>query len=165
MRACQRLLHQQTELNEARKSVLMSIVKDRMAYQDYETARDAQERVIEAGWTKRTRTDVKKKKKGKERDHRRPGAPPLASDDPAKAPVPAELSEAVEKRDRLVSTFKPFFDEDADEAGEGTARFFGLPSKSVYEGLEALVEDEFGDAQPAAAGAGGEAGAAGAAAA
>ncbi|GAA5947300.1 hypothetical protein JCM3775_004167 [Rhodotorula graminis] len=148
LRACQRLLHQQTELNEARKSVLMSLVKDRMAYQDYETARDAQERVIEAGWTKRTRTDVKKKKKGnKDREYRRPGAPPLASDDPAKAPVPAELSEAVEKRDRLVSTFKPFFDGAADdgEGHDGAARFYGLPTASVYRGLEALLDDELGE--------------------
>ncbi|KWU46526.1 hypothetical protein RHOSPDRAFT_11316, partial [Rhodotorula sp. JG-1b] len=63
LRACQRLLHQQTAMNEARKAILMSLVKDRMAYQDYETARDAQERVIEQGWQKRLRTDVKKKKK------------------------------------------------------------------------------------------------------
>lgn len=152
LRACQRLLHQQTELNEARKSVLMSLVKDRMAYQDFETARDAQERVIEAGWTKRTRTDVKKKKKGnKDREYRRPGAPPLASDDPAKAPVPAELSEAVEKRDRLVSTFKPFFDGDdgggggGGEGQGGAARFYGLPTTSVYRGLEALLDDELGE--------------------
>ena len=53
-------------MNEARKAILMSLVKDRMAYQDYETARDAQERVIEQGWQKRLRTDVKKKKKGSE---------------------------------------------------------------------------------------------------
>ncbi|BGP38065.1 Transcriptional regulator [Rhodotorula kratochvilovae] len=141
LRACQRLLHQQTELNEARKSVLMSLVKDRMAYQDYETARDAQERVIEAGWTKRTRTDGKKKKKGKERD-RRPGAPQPPSDDPSKAPISAELAEAVEKRDRLVAAFKPFFEEDG-----AAARFFGLPDASVYDGLEALVDDELGEGQ------------------
>ncbi|GAA5825442.1 hypothetical protein JCM3770_000809 [Rhodotorula araucariae] len=144
LRACQRLLHHQTELNEARKAVLMSLVKDRMAYQDYETARDAQERVIEAGWTKRTRTDSKKKKKGKERD-RRPGAPQPPSDDPNKAPISVELSEAVEKRDRLVAAFKPFFEDDGGAAG----RFFGLPDASVYDGLDVLVDEELGEAQAA----------------
>ncbi|GJN88461.1 hypothetical protein Rhopal_001427-T1 [Rhodotorula paludigena] len=145
LRACQRLLHQQTELNEARKAVLQQLVKDRMAYQDYETARDAQERVIEAGWTKRMRVDVKKKKKGKERDRRPGGGGGAAAGgagagdgDPSKAPVSADLVEAVEKRDRLVSTFKPFFEEDGGDRG----RFFGLPETSVYEELEGLLDDE-----------------------
>lgn len=124
-------------MNEARKGILMSLVKDRMAYQDYETARDAQERVIEQGWQKRLRTDVKKKKKGKERD-RRAGAPASAADagkdeDPSKAPVSAELLDAVARRDRLVSTFKPFFEEEAP------GHFFGLPEQSVFEGLEAEI--------------------------
>ncbi|GAA5971795.1 hypothetical protein JCM8115_004457 [Rhodotorula mucilaginosa] len=142
LRACQRLLHQQTAMNEARKAILMSLVKDRMAYQDYETARDAQERVIEQGWQKRLRTDVKKKKKGKERD-RRPGGGGSGSaaaaadagnhEDPSKAPVSAELLDAVARRDRLVSTFKPFFDE------EEPGHFYGLPERSIFEGLEAEV--------------------------
>lgn len=146
LRACQRLLHQQTSLNEARKSVLMSLVKDRMAYQDYENARDAQERVIEQGWQKRMRVDVKKKKKGKDRDRRAGGGGGGAAgagaagagkdEDGSKQPVSLELLEAVERRDRLVSAFKPFFDE--DEVG----RYYGLPERSVYEGLEAALAAE-----------------------
>ncbi|BGP22928.1 transcriptional regulator Ngg1 [Rhodotorula toruloides] len=154
LRACQRLLHHQTSLNEARKSVLMSLVKDRMAYQDYENARDAQERVIEQGWQKRMRVDVKKKK-GKDRDRRAggggaSGAGGMATggkgEDGSKQPVSLELLEAVERRDRLVSAFKPFFDE--DEVG----RYFGLPKRSVYEGLEAALaaeEDGFDTADEA----------------
>ncbi|GAA5898031.1 hypothetical protein JCM5296_001459 [Sporobolomyces johnsonii] len=139
LRACQRLLQQQVELNESRKSVLMSIVKDRMAYQDYETARDAQERVIEAGWQKRQRTDNKKKKKGKDRDRKDRDKPPPAGgdrDDPSKQPVSLELSEAVEKRNALVDHFAPFWRE------EEPGRFFGIPERSVYEGLEAIAEED-----------------------
>ncbi|BGP13999.1 hypothetical protein JCM10213_005585 [Rhodosporidiobolus nylandii] len=146
LRACQRLLHQQTELNEARKSVLMSLVKDRMAYQDYETARDAQERVIEAGWTKRTRVDTKKAKKKKDRDRRAGGNKEAAKDavadqDPSKQPIPLELLEAVEKRNRLVQAFQPFFEE------EEKGRYYGLPERSVYDGLEVGEEDDEDDEQ------------------
>ncbi|GAA5845300.1 hypothetical protein JCM11251_006393 [Rhodosporidiobolus azoricus] len=140
LRACQRLLHHQTELNESRKAVLMSLVKDRMAYQDYETARDAQERVVEQGWTKRTRVDTKKQKKKKDRDRGKPGTSGTkeggAGDDPTKQPIPRELLEAVEKRGRLVQAFEPFFGE------EEKGRFFGLPEKSVYEGLEVGEQDD-----------------------
>lgn len=158
LRACQRLLHQQTAVNEARKAVLTSLVKDRMAYQDYETARDAQERVIEQGWQKRLRTDVKKKKKGKDRDRRGGGSAAAAAaaeaakdEDPSKAPVSAELLDAVARRDRLVSTFKPFFGE------EEVGHYFGLPERSIFEGLEAEVLGEDGS-EPGVDGPAGEAG-------
>lgn len=120
LRACQRLLQRQTALNEARKSVLSSIVKDRMAYQDYEATRDAQERVIENGWTKRQRAG-KKKGKGKERDRPTEGPKP---------PVSLALLSAVEKRRKLVSHLKPFFEEEED-----AGRFYGIPERSVYAGL------------------------------
>ncbi|GAA6001026.1 hypothetical protein JCM10207_007380 [Rhodosporidiobolus poonsookiae] len=143
LRACQRLLHEQAELNEARKAVLMGLVKDRMAYQDYETARDAQERVIETGWTKRQKTDSKKQKKKKDRDRRqgdRAGKDAAggggAGDDPSKLPIPHELLDAVEKRARLVQAFEPFF------AEEEQGRYFGLPEKSVYEGVRVGEEDD-----------------------
>jgi transcriptional adapter 3 len=125
LRACQRLLHEQTAKNEVRKAVLSSIVKDRMAFQDYETTRDAQERVIENGWTKRQRAG-KKKGKGKEKDKPSEGPKP---------PVTLALLSAVEKRHRLVSQFMPFFEEEEDKA-----RFFGIPESSVYEGM-GLEED------------------------
>ncbi|GAA5866013.1 hypothetical protein JCM8547_002914 [Rhodosporidiobolus lusitaniae] len=147
LRACQRLLHQQSELNEARKATLMAIVKDRMAYQDYETARDAQERVIEQGWTKRTRQDTKKAKKKKDRDRARAPADGAAAGaaggggagaDPSKQPISLDLVEAVEKRNRLVQAFQSFFEE------EEQGRYYGLPERSVYEGLE-VGDEEFED--------------------
>lgn len=135
-------------MNETRKSILMSIVKDRMAYQEYETARDAQERVIEAGWHKRQRTDSKKKKKSggsssrdKDRDRSgnsnkiQPGG--AGDDDPSKVPVSPVLMDAVEKRNALVESFKPFFDEEG-----GKSRWWGIPETSVYEGMLDAIEEE-----------------------
>ena len=140
LRACQRQLYHQTTLNESRKAVLMSIVKDRMAFQDFEAARDAQERVIENGWNKRQRTDKKKKSK-KDKD-RRGGGGGGAEDGGAAGAAGKHMSlallEAMDKRNRLIGYFKPFF-EDEEEQG----RFYGLPGKSVYEGLEeAILEKE-----------------------
>ena len=112
----------------------MSIVKDRMAYQDYETARDAQERVIEAGWHKRQRTDHKKKKKvtagGAQVKEKK-------EEDPSKVPISPVLMEAVEKRNALVECFKPWFEEGGD-----TSRWWGIPEKSVYEGMLESIEEE-----------------------
>lgn len=126
LRACQRELHHQTALNEARKVILTSIVKDRMAYQDYETTRDAQERIIEAGWNKRQRAG-KKKTKGKEREKGEGG----------KAPISMALLEAMTKRNRLVSHFRPFFEDEEDQG-----RYYGIPENSVYEGLEEMLQEE-----------------------
>lgn len=127
LRACQRELHHQTALNESRKVILTSIVKDRMAYQDYETTRDAQERIIENGWTKRQRSG-KKKGKGKDRDK--------VVDGP-KAPISLTLLEALDKRNKLVGMFKPFFEDEEDKG-----RFAGIPETSVYEGLEEMLAAE-----------------------
>jgi transcriptional adapter 3 len=117
----------------------MSIVKDRMAYQEYETARDAQERVIEAGWHKRQRTDSKKKKKGTQKDKdRSSNKVAVVEEDPSKVPISPVLMEAVEKRNALVESFKPFFEEDG-----GKSRWWGIPETSVYEGMmESIEEDE-----------------------
>jgi transcriptional adapter 3 len=127
----------------------MSIVKDRMAYQEYETARDAQERVIEAGWHKRQRTDSKKKKKGTQKDKDRGNKPSAVGgggggeEDPSKVPVSPVLMEAVEKRNALVESFKPFFEEDG-----GRSRWWGIPETSVYEGMmESIDEDEDGEVE------------------
>ncbi|KAI5476233.1 hypothetical protein MNV49_007933 [Pseudohyphozyma bogoriensis] len=124
LRSCQRLLQRQTSLNEARKSILSDIVKDRMAYQDYETTRDAQERVIEAGWTKRYRAS-KKKGKSKEKEKASEGA---------KVPVSLSLISAIDKRRKLVNLFRPFFEEEED-----VGRYYGIPETSVYADL---IEEE-----------------------
>ncbi|KAK4053714.1 Transcriptional regulator [Microbotryomycetes sp. JL201] len=146
LRACQRQLYHQTTLNEARKAVLSSIVKDRMAYQDFETARDAQERIIENGWSKRQKVDKKKKsKRERERDRRErhhANASGATHEDHSALTTGKHMSlallEAMDKRNRLIASLQPLFD---DEEEQG--RFYGLPEKSVYEGLEeAIIEQE-----------------------
>ncbi|KAM0754110.1 hypothetical protein T439DRAFT_353844 [Meredithblackwellia eburnea MCA 4105] len=125
LRSCQRLLQRQTELNEGRKAILSSIVKDRMAYQEYETTRDAHEKAIELQWTKRQRTNKKKSKKERER-----------KDEGHRQPVSLALIAAVEKRRRLVSQFKPFFEDEEDKG-----RFYGIPESSIYSELVPLEEE------------------------
>lgn len=98
-----------------------------MAYQDYETTRDAQERVIENGWTKRQRAG-KKKGKGKERDK--------VIVDNSKPPVSLALLGAIDKRHKLVRQFIPFFEEEEDKG-----RYAGIPVESVFSEIE-VAEDE-----------------------
>ncbi|KAK4058888.1 Transcriptional regulator [Microbotryomycetes sp. JL221] len=144
LRACQRQLYHQTTLNESRKAVLSSIVKDRMAYQDFEQARDAQERIIENGWSKRQKSENKKKKskREKERERRQHGA---GADEPTSSLITGKhmslsLLEAMDRRNRLIGSLKPFFEDDEEQG-----RFYGLPERSVFEGLEEAIlakEDE-----------------------
>ncbi|SCV66959.1 BQ2448_5605 [Microbotryum intermedium] len=141
LRSCQRQLHRQTTVNEARKVVLSRIVKDRMAYQDYEATRDAQERVIENGWLKRQKTQVKKKGKAA-RDRNRNKKDKEAEEDAeggvdgtGKQPLSLSLLQAVDRRHVLIESFRPFFEE------EKAGRFWGIPTRSVYEGLVEETED------------------------
>ncbi|KAM0792200.1 hypothetical protein ACM66B_004897 [Microbotryomycetes sp. NB124-2] len=142
LRACQRQLYHQTTLNEARKAVLSGIVKDRMAYQDFETARDAQERIIENGWSKRQKVDKKKKsKRERERDrrerHHAGGGHEEHSSLTTGKHMSLALLEAMDKRNRLIGSLQPLFD---DEEEQG--RFYGLPEKSVYEGVEEKILEQ-----------------------
>lgn len=125
------LLHRTTALNEGRKAKLQQLVKDRMAYQEYEAIRDAQERSIEAGWTKRSR-NAKRKTKAKDKDAN--GA--NGASGTAHPPVSLALLSAVEKRHQLVSHLQPFFDE------EQNGRFFGLPHESVFREVSAPPDDD-----------------------
>lgn len=104
---------------------MQQLVNDRMAYQEYEAIRDAQERSIEAGWTKRSRT-VKRKPKAKDNSGTTPGKPPVS----------LALLSAVEKRYQLVSHLKPFFE--AEEVG----RYFGIPQRSVYREVQPPPDDD-----------------------
>lgn len=144
LRSCQRLLQSQKTLNDSRKDVLASIVRDRMAYQDFETTRDAQERLIENGWNKRQKSGTKSKKSGgRERDRERERRNALDGNgrfgsvqldqngEPIKPPISLALEAALIKRERLVKSFQPFFEDKQDEG-----RFFGIPSRSVFDALD-----------------------------
>ncbi|WVQ83275.1 hypothetical protein IAT38_005414 [Cryptococcus sp. DSM 104549] len=53
LRQCQRLLSQQTTINDARKARLVEIAKQRLAYSEYTSALDGIEKSIEEGWARR----------------------------------------------------------------------------------------------------------------
>lgn len=53
LRQCQRLLVHQTAVNEARKTRLAEIAKQRLAYTEYRAALDGVEKSIEEAWLKR----------------------------------------------------------------------------------------------------------------
>lgn len=104
-----------------------------MGYQDYEATRDAQERVIENGWSKRQKGSTKKKigrKDASSRDHSKKDK---SLDDgwEGKGPISLSLLGALLKREKLVGTFKPFFEDESD-----VGRFFGIPEESVFAELE-----------------------------
>lgn len=138
LRACQRLLHRQTAINEARKSILTDIVKDRMGYQEYEATRDAQERLIENGWNKRQRVGSKKKGKSKEQERERvKDQAILEANGGARPPVSLALIAAIQTREKLVGQFQPFF-----SAEEEQGRFYGIPERSVFEEIERVTAEE-----------------------
>lgn len=112
-----------------------------MAYQDYETTLEAQEKIIESGWTKRSKAPVVKRKSNRDGKEKRAadrgdgrfGSNVLldANGDIVKPPISIALEEAMMKRDRLVGCFKPFFNDKEDQG-----RFFGIPNESVYSEIE-----------------------------
>ena len=120
LRACQRQLRDQMNVNENRKIKLAEIVRDRLAYQEFETLRDALEKQIETGWIRRQRHHGKRKVKGKGVEK----VPPIEL---LRSSLPEGLVSALEKRRRLVDSVAPLFQH--AEAGQ----FRGLPTNRVFE--------------------------------
>ena len=114
LRACQRQLKKQVALNDKRKERLASIVRQRIAYQEYEHLRDGLEAVIEAAWAKRQRAAQRKaqkdrkekdKKGEREKDRDKLEAASLAQSIAAlntPQPLSANLVAALTKRRNLV---------------------------------------------------------------
>jgi transcriptional adapter 3 len=145
LRACQRQLRDQMEINEARKARLAEVVRDRMAYQEYEGLRDSVEKEIEAGWAKLQRAVKRKAAKAKERGSNTVAAGTPSAATPTSAAAPANgvvtrgaekeqqrvpvsdsIVSALEKRRRFVDSLAPLF----DDAEPG--RFRGFPTESIY---------------------------------
>ena len=135
LRACQRLLEKQTAINGQRRERLAELVRQRIAYQEYESLRDGLEAVIEGAWNKRHRAAQrkavkdKKDKDRKEKDKDKLEAASLAQSIAA-LNMPQQLSAtlvtALTKRRNLVDGFAHLFP-------EGGAL---LPAESIYEDLD-----------------------------
>jgi transcriptional adapter 3 len=149
LRACQRELRKQTALNDQRKERLSQIVRQRIAYQEFEHLRDGLEAVIEGAWAKRQRAAQRKaqkdrkekdKKGEREKDRDKIEAASLAQSIAAlntPQPLSASLVAALTKRRNLVDSVQPLFPPNA----------YILPEESIYQGMEGaptkLVEGNF----------------------
>ncbi|KAI9445756.1 histone acetyltransferases subunit 3-domain-containing protein [Lactarius psammicola] len=155
LRQAQRELRAVVATNKARKARLLAVAKDRLGYQEYVEAREALDKNIGALYTKLQKKDgpkVSKKKKGKSEANG--GAPPVPP--PAPAPtlgtwpsaaglgpdeendlrVPEPLAQLVATRRQWVDSIGGMFDTMEQEQ---PGRVYGLPERSIYEGLDADV--------------------------
>ncbi|KAG8898701.1 Transcriptional regulator [Tulasnella sp. 403] len=134
LRRCQALLGRQRKVNLARKNRLLSIARDRLAYQDYVNTLEGLEKSITAGFTKMLKARAPKKKK-ESKVPNGGGSEEVASGLGGKVvlEVSEGLTEKVLLRERWVDLFGRAMAE-WDEREEG--RLTGLPEKSIYEGIE-----------------------------
>jgi transcriptional adapter 3 len=140
--------------NKARKARLLAIAKDRVGYQEYIEAREALDKNILALYTKLQKKDgpkVSKKKKAKsDTNGAGAGAPPstppigtwpsstgLGPDDENLLQVPDALIQLVATRRQWVDSVGGVFD---TMEREQPGRIYGLPERSIYEGLDADIE-------------------------
>ncbi|KAL1411489.1 Transcriptional regulator [Vanrija albida] len=128
LRQCQRLLLQQTAINEARKSRLGKIATDRLAYGEYQGVLEETEKQIEALWAKRIKKHGSSGKKTLQNG--------VISGN-GRPPVPDSLKRLLSVRSRWIETVGRTMHERPD--GEVS----GLPAKSIYEGI--VDENEDGD--------------------
>jgi transcriptional adapter 3 len=159
------LRHAQQELrtviatNKARKKRLIAIARDRLGYQEYLDVRDSVDKNIVSLYTKLQKKDlpkVSKKKKqklegaapvnasGKEGSGvvvplPNPAALGLGPDETNALVVNDALKRLVDTRKQWVNVVGEVFEE---KERENPGRIWGIPQKSVYEGLEEDVQRE-----------------------
>lgn len=132
LRKCQRELSTQIGVNEARKSTLVDRVKDRMAYQEYESMRDGLEKTIESGWLKRLR-GASKKKAAKEKEKKEANVETITPGEEKRVPLSETLLAAIDKRRRFVDGLELVFNQ--GEPGQ----YKNIPLTSVYDDPMAAV--------------------------
>ncbi|KAH9961150.1 histone acetyltransferases subunit 3-domain-containing protein [Lactifluus volemus] len=138
--------------NKARKARLLAIAKDRLGHQEYVEAREALDKNILALFAKLQKKDgpkVSKKKKPKSDANGAapvptptppigtwPSAAGLGPDDENMLRVPEGLAQLISTRRQWVDNIGDVFE--AMER-EQPGRIYGLPQRSVYEGIEADI--------------------------
>ncbi|KAL4244167.1 NGG1 family protein [Abortiporus biennis] len=155
LRHCQRELRTVMATNKARKARLAAIAKDRVAYQEYLDTKDCLDKTISTLYTKLQKKDgpkVNKKKKkasepvGANGSVNGAGVPPpcpaalgLGPDEENRLVVPDQLKQYVAARRVFVDTIGGQFDE---KEREHPGWLYGLPTKSVFEGIDEEVQRE-----------------------
>jgi len=144
--------------NKARKARLLAIAKDRLGYQEYVEAREALDKNILALYTKLQKKDgpkVSKKKKVKSDTNGAgapapPSTPPIGAwpsaaglgpDDEHLLQIPDALAQLVTARRQWVDSVGGIFD---TMEREQPGRIYGLPERSVYEGLDVDTDKPLG---------------------
>jgi transcriptional adapter 3 len=145
--------------NKARKERLVEIARDRLAYQEYVEARDSLDKNITTVYSKLQKKDapktIKKKKKGvvSANDHAgsEPPQPPAPTPCPAalglgpdadnKLIIPDTLRDLVRTRKQWVQTVGGVFE---TKQKENPGRIWGVPPKSVFEGIDEEVRIALG---------------------
>ncbi|KAH6634185.1 histone acetyltransferases subunit 3-domain-containing protein [Chaetomium sp. MPI-SDFR-AT-0129] len=154
MRLLQARLREQVLLNGARKSRLTDLVKERMAFQEYQTILEDLDSQVQAAYLKRTRTMGKKPKKA------RPGQSAAAAAAAAAAAGPAGMARPgigdltrtlMERRRRWIESIGTVFDDEGlakvPRAADGDTTIFkpgemlGL-MKREREAWDEEVEEE-----------------------
>ena len=152
LREAQRELRKVVATNKARKTRLISIACDRLGYQEYLEVRDSIDKNITALYHKLQRKDVPKVLKKKKKtlqglaggagagEDTGPGLLPqcpaalgLMQDDENHLSVNEQLKQLVETRRQWVDSVGAVFDAKEREI---PGRLYGLPKRSVFEGIE-----------------------------
>ncbi|OCF45848.1 hypothetical protein I317_00336 [Kwoniella heveanensis CBS 569] len=138
LRQCQRLLSQQTAINDARKNRLAEIAKQRLAYTEYTSALEGIEKSIEAAWAKRIKKygTTPKKSNSNHGNSQANGS--------GRPPVPETMKKLVDIRKHWIEVVGAKMKE------RPRGEMVGIPAKSIYEGIggddeekdEKSVEDE-----------------------
>jgi transcriptional adapter 3 len=153
LRQAQLELRKVVATNKARKARLLAIAKDRLGYQEYVEAREALDKNILALFTKLQKKDgpkVSKKKKAKSETNGSvpppPSTPPIGAwpsaaglgpDDENMLQIPDALAQLVATRRQWVDSIGGVFETMEQEQ---SGRIYGLPERSIYEGLDADID-------------------------
>ncbi|KZT36199.1 hypothetical protein SISSUDRAFT_1063859 [Sistotremastrum suecicum HHB10207 ss-3] len=149
LRRTQRVLKAQMEINKARRGRLLAIAQDCVAYGEYIDNREALDRQITSIYSRLQKRDstkngaIKKRKKPgsaamveekeKEKERLCPASLGLGPDANGKLEVSEQLINAVRLRRQWVDIVGGAMKKKQEEH---PGRLWGLPPKSIYEGLE-----------------------------
>ncbi len=148
LRQCQSLLQEQRTTNLGRKTRLLGIARDRLAYQDYQNVLEGLEKSITTAYSKMIKSRAPKKKKDKDKSGT--GGDDAGNGGSTGGKVVLEPSDAlmekVALRERWVGQLgQAMRDWERREPG----RLVGLPKSSIYKGLGGdAVQDGTGSAVP-----------------
>jgi len=152
LRRCQRALREQMNLNKARRQRVHEIAQDRLAYQEFVETRELLDRQISSIYSRLQKRDTvksasskKRKKPGsaalaEEKEKEKPHSPAalgLGPDPGGKLVVSEQLKQAVDLRRAWVEKVGSSLNKIQQEC---PGRLWGLPPKSIYEGLEEDVK-------------------------